>query len=117
MKKFLEEFLYPALEFGTSITYFDKDKLEFSKKQMAELEKMNHWDLSDLEFPLIKRVPDESVKREDILNGNVILVQTTGLKHKGSVVCAYKRPFELLTVGDEVVNKVADVKRRNRIKK
>ena len=53
---------------------------------------MNHYDISDLELLGVKRIPNDLVTKEDLETGKVILVKSSGLHHKGKMICAYLRP-------------------------
>ena len=116
MRKFLEEFVYPTVDFISSQDTVREGKLNLSKKQDDLIDNINHWDLADLDIPYIKRVPDSTVKREDVLSGKILLVESTGMKHMGKVVCAYVRPFNMVYC-NESMQKIADTKRLSRKKR
>lgn len=117
MRKFLEEFVYPTMDICTESDLVKEGELQVSKMKLSEIETLNHWDLTDLDFPFIKRIPEEAVKKDDIFSGKVLLVESTGLKHVGRVICAYKRPFDLLYSQVDVIPYAADIKRLDRKKR
>lgn len=53
-------------------------------------ERLNHLDISELNLPNIKRIPNSIVNEEDVLNGTIILVEAK--TKSGNSVCAYIRP-------------------------
>lgn len=73
----MEEFIINYLELSGDYSIF---------------EKMNHYDITDLNIDGVKRVPDQYVTEEDLRTGRVLLVESKGFKHRGKMVCAYLRP-------------------------
>lgn len=57
-----------------------------------DLENANHYDISELNLDGVTRIPNECVTEEDLMTGRVILVESSGFKHHGKMVCAYLRP-------------------------
>ena len=57
-----------------------------------DISHINHYDISKLNIDGIKRIPNEIVSEDDVRTGRVILVESSGFKHKGKMVCAYLRP-------------------------
>ena len=55
-------------------------------------DKINHYDITELNIDGVKRVPDQFVTEEDLRTGRVLLVESKGFKHRGKMVCAYLRP-------------------------
>ena len=55
-------------------------------------EKINHYDITELNIEGVKRVPNQYVTEEDLRTGRVLLVESKGFKHHGKMVCAYIRP-------------------------
>lgn len=56
------------------------------------IDNINHYDITDLNIKGVTRVPDSIVTDEDIETGRIILVESSGLKHRGKMICAYLRP-------------------------
>ena len=56
------------------------------------IENINHYDITDLNMEGVTRVPNEIVTDEDIKTGRIILVESSGPKHHGKMICAYLRP-------------------------
>ena len=56
------------------------------------IDNINHYDITDLNLDGVKRIPNDIVSDEDIMTGRVILVEASGSKHHGKMVCAYLRP-------------------------
>lgn len=52
----------------------------------------NHYDLTELNIPGVKRVPNQLVTTEDIMRGSILLVEAKGSKNHGKMTCAYLRP-------------------------
>ncbi len=53
---------------------------------------INHYDITQLNIPGVRRVPNDLVTKEDIMRGSVLLVESKGFKHHGKMTCAYLRP-------------------------
>lgn len=53
---------------------------------------INHYDIDQLNIEGIKRIPNQVVTEDDIETGRVLLVESSGYKHKGKMICAYIRP-------------------------
>ena len=58
----------------------------------SNLLNINHYDITELNIPGVKRVPNDLVTKEDIIRGSVLLVESKGFKHHGKMTCAYLRP-------------------------
>ena len=88
----MEEFILNYLELNGDYSIFDK---------------INHYDITDLNIDGVKRVPDQLVTEEDLRTGRVLLVQSKGYKHRGKMVCAYLRP-DIVKL-EENQNEVSDL--------
>lgn len=67
--------------------------------------KATHYDLTVLGIPYVKRIPYEQVKQEDILMGNVVLVNDFRGSNRRPRVAPYIRP-SLLKMQEENKKKV-----------
>lgn len=56
------------------------------------IENINHYDITDLNMQGVTRVPNDIVTDDDIKTGRIILVESSGSKHHGKMICAYLRP-------------------------
>jgi len=56
------------------------------------LTQINHYDITDLNIDGIKRVPNDLVTEDDIRTGRILMVESSGFKHRGKMICAYIRP-------------------------
>ena len=57
-----------------------------------DIENINHYDITDLNIEGVTRVPNHIVTEDDLKTGRIILVESTGSKHRGKMICAYLRP-------------------------
>ena len=64
---------------------------------------INHYDITELNIPGVRRVPNDLVTKEDIIRGSVLLVESKGFKHHGKMTCAYLRP-DLVLAQEEKQN-------------
>ena len=62
------------------------------KDTTSNLLSINHYDISELNIPGVRRVPNDMVSKEDLIRGTVLLVESKGYKHHGKMTCAYLRP-------------------------
>ena len=88
-KYFSKEYIISMEEFLKNYVLLD----EYDRKLHRHL---NHYDITELEIPYIKRIPLKVVSEEEVLSGNILLVESSGFKGKGTMVCAYKRPCLLM---------------------
>lgn len=63
---------------------------------------INHYDLNDLNIDGVTRVPNDIVTEEDLVTGRIILVESSGSKHHGKMICAYLRPDIVLYKEKEI---------------
>lgn len=82
------------------MNYLHVDNLE------EVLNKVNHYDITDLNIKGVKRVPNDLVTADDIQTGRVLLVESSGFKHHGKMICAYIRPD---LVNEEEENNLSDL--------
>ena len=75
------------------------------------IDNINHYDITDLNLAGVTRIPNDIVTEEDLMTGRVILVESSGSKHRGKMVCAYLRPDivmykenELSTLDEMIIN-------------
>ena len=71
--------------------------------------KLNHYDITELNIKGVKRVPNQLVTEEDLRTGRVLLVESKGFKHRGKMVCAYLRPDIVLM--EENPNQLSDLEK------
>ena len=73
-----------------SMQEFIKNYLKLENSE--NMENINHYDITDLNIKGVTRVPNDVVTDDDIKTGRIILVEASGQKHKGKMICAYLRP-------------------------
>ena len=91
-----------------AITMFDFITNYLGINDCDVLDKINHYDITELNIKGIKRIPNQIVSDEDIRTGRVILVKSSGFKHKGKMVCAYMRP-DLVLLEENNVSKLDEM--------
>ena len=82
-KKFPSKYIIRMPEFLKNYVLLD----EYNEN----CDKLNHLDVTEMDLPNIKRIPNNLVSEEDVLNGTVLLVEAKS-KNSGSCICAYIRP-------------------------
>ena len=95
MVTFLNDFVFA----DGSGKYTAVNKKTGQRIDLALMEDINHYDLSDLEFDGVKRASWSEVSAESILKGEIILVRAASWKGKGSMVIPYYRPQLILGDG------------------
>ena len=73
MSEFLENYVLPDGEYN------------------PDCENIDHYSITELNLPNIKRIPNYLINENDLLTGDIILVEA-GTKNSGRSVCAYIRP-------------------------
>ena len=73
MSEFLENYVLPYGEYN------------------PDCENIDYYSIMDLNLPNIKRIPNHLINEQDLLKGNILLVEA-GTKSSGRSVCAYVRP-------------------------
>jgi len=90
------------------------------------IDSINHYDITDLNFEGVTRVPNDIVTDDDIKTGRIILVESSGPKHKGKMICAYLRPDivmykekEMTKIDEMIINSLYrdDCKKLRKVKK
>ena len=79
VSKFIDNYILPFIG-----GYLTDDKKVFMNN------KMSHLDLTELNIPGVKRIPDEC--KSKYKNGEIIAVKAKGMNHKGTEVHYYLRP-------------------------
>lgn len=79
VSKFIDNYILPFIG-----GYLTDDKKVFMNN------KMSHLDLTELNIPGVKRIPDEC--KSKYTNGEIIAVKAKGINHKGIEVHYYLRP-------------------------
>ena len=71
-------------------------------KTIENIDNINHYDITDLNLQGVTRVPNDIVTDDDLKTGRIILVESSGPKHKGKMICAYLRPDIVLYKEKEI---------------
>ena len=61
-------------------------------KNIDNIDVINHYDITSLNIEGVTRVPNDIVTEDDLKTGRILLVESTGPKHRGKMICAYLRP-------------------------
>ncbi len=96
MKDFKGYKTISMVEFITNYLPYDENT--------SNLLNINHYDITELNIPGVKRVPNELVTKEDLIRGSVLLVESKGFKHHGKMTCAYLRPDLVLAQEEQEDN-------------
>ena len=75
-----------------SMQEFIENYLNVKNNDDNSIENINHYDITDLNLQGVTRVPNDIVTDDDIKTGRIILVEASGAKHQGKMICAYLRP-------------------------